>query len=366
MSEAPAVLQGPGWRINEELDARGWSQKDLAEVLGRPLQAVNEIVNASKHITPETAVQLSQAFGTSPEFWANLEAHYRVRIAKKAANTPEVERRSRLYALAPVGELIRRGWIKESLRIDDLEQSICEFLGTRDVGEEPIAPVFNLRHTSTRDPEARAQLAWIKRVEGLIRGQKTASFDQTRFKAALPELFKLSATPDQAARIPGALNELGVHFVVVPHLPKTYLDGAAFRVDEKPVIGLTLRYDRLDHLWFTLAHEAAHIARGDDGVLDEPPDRTDRKKDPKERGADTLASSWLIEPSAYRTFRQATADQPTRPQIEAFAERIGRHASIVVGRLQHDEVISFGQHRWAHTSIRSYLAKWIDRLPNAA
>ena len=74
----PAILMGPGWRISQELDRRGWSQKDLAEVLGRPLQAVNEILNASKQITPDTAVQLGQAFGTTAEFWANLEALYRV------------------------------------------------------------------------------------------------------------------------------------------------------------------------------------------------------------------------------------------------------------------------------------------------
>jgi HTH-type transcriptional regulator/antitoxin HigA len=366
VTDDPAVLQGPGPRISQELKVRGWSQKDLAEVLGRPLQAINEIVNKSKQVTPETAVQLGQAFGTSAEFWANLEALYRVRLAQRTAGASGVERRSRLYALAPVNELIHRGWIRASDRIDDLERAVCEFLEIGDVREEPRAPVAKLRHTPSRDPETRAQVAWIKRAENLVRSQGVGHFDVARFNEAVPSLFDMARSPSDVARLPDALADLGVHFVVVPHLPKTFLDGAAFRVGQHPVVALTLRYDRVDNLWFTFAHEAAHVAHGDDGVLDDRPDRTNRKKEPTERAADRAASAWLIDSAAYRTFREATVDTPTRQQIEAFAERIGRHPSIVVGRLQHDDVISWSQHRWAHEPVRSWLTPWIDKVPQAA
>ena len=70
----PARVVPPGRIIERELDARGWTQKDLAEIMGRPPQAINEIVRARKRITPETAHQLAEAFGTSPEIWVNLEA----------------------------------------------------------------------------------------------------------------------------------------------------------------------------------------------------------------------------------------------------------------------------------------------------
>jgi len=358
----PAILMGPGWRISQELDRRGWSQKDLAEVLGRPLQAVNEILNASKQITPDTAVQLGQAFGTTAEFWANLEALYRVRIAQRARPLPEIERRSRLYELAPVGEMMRRQWIARTTDIDQLEAAIREFLGIDDLADDPPSPVVNLRHTATKTPEARAQLAWVKRAEALADRQDSKPFDTARFANAAGGLFGLAARPEDAIQLPGALRELGVRFVIVPQLAKTYLDGAAFRVDGGPVIALTLRFDRLDYLWFTVAHEAAHVARGDESVLDSG-------KAPigvVERAANSLAARWLIDPKAYRAFRLATADRPTRAQIETFAERIDRHPSIVVGRLQHDDVISYSQHRWAHVSVRHLLADWIDWVPKAA
>ena len=59
----------PGRILKQELDARDWTQRDLAAILGRPEQAISEIVNGTKQITPETSLELSQAFGTSPEFW---------------------------------------------------------------------------------------------------------------------------------------------------------------------------------------------------------------------------------------------------------------------------------------------------------
>lgn len=333
----------------------------MAEVLGRPLQAVNEILNASKQITPDTAVQLGQAFGTTAEFWANLEALYRVRLARRARPLLEIERRSRLYELAPVGEMMRRQWIARTTDIDRLERAICEFLGIDDIGDEPPSPVVNLRHTATKTPEARAQLAWVKRAETLASKQDAKPFDATSFANAAAGLFRLAAHPEDAIQLPGALLELGVRFVIVPQLARTYLDGAAFRIEAGPVIALTLRFDRLDYLWFTVAHEAAHIARGDESVLD-----SGTPTGVVERAANTLAARWLIDPKAYRAFRLATADRPTRSQIEIFAERIDRHPSIVVGRLQHDDVISYSQHRWAHLSVRHLLADWIDWVPRAA
>jgi HTH-type transcriptional regulator / antitoxin HigA len=83
----------PGSFIREELAERAWSQSDLARVIGRPLQVVNQIINGRKEITPQTALALGEAFGTGAEFWMNLEAQYRLwmagipdpSIAKRAA-----------------------------------------------------------------------------------------------------------------------------------------------------------------------------------------------------------------------------------------------------------------------------------------
>lgn len=86
----------PGEFIREELDARGWSQVRFAHILGRPFQAVNQIVNGKKAITAQTAKEIGAAFGTGPEVWMNLEVQWQLHRAPEPAK--EIVRRARLVA----------------------------------------------------------------------------------------------------------------------------------------------------------------------------------------------------------------------------------------------------------------------------
>jgi HTH-type transcriptional regulator / antitoxin HigA len=82
----------PGDFIKEELAARGWSQTKLAEVLGRPFQTVNAVVNGRKQITARLARELEAALGPSAEFWLNLESAYQ--LHKEADPDPGIAARA--------------------------------------------------------------------------------------------------------------------------------------------------------------------------------------------------------------------------------------------------------------------------------
>jgi HTH-type transcriptional regulator/antitoxin HigA len=69
----PAEVFHPGEFLREELEARGWSQIEFAEIVERPRQAINEIINGKRGITAKTAHEFAAAFGTSPEYWMNLQ-----------------------------------------------------------------------------------------------------------------------------------------------------------------------------------------------------------------------------------------------------------------------------------------------------
>jgi HTH-type transcriptional regulator/antitoxin HigA len=87
--------------LAEELAARGMTQSQLARQMGRPLQAVNEIVRGKKRITGETALQLAEALGTSAELWMRLEADHelnRARLARQLREGPRGRRRDRVRA----------------------------------------------------------------------------------------------------------------------------------------------------------------------------------------------------------------------------------------------------------------------------
>ena len=97
MKEArPFVVYPPGEIIREEIEARGWSQAEFAGIIGRPYQVVNGIINGKRELTPETALQIGAALGTSAEMWLRMEAEYRLFLAsQKIKGLQQISERAR-------------------------------------------------------------------------------------------------------------------------------------------------------------------------------------------------------------------------------------------------------------------------------
>jgi len=73
----------PGEILEEELGARGMTQKELAQKMGRPIQSVNEIVRGKRALTPETALELERVLGIEAALWVRLEGEYRLALARQ-------------------------------------------------------------------------------------------------------------------------------------------------------------------------------------------------------------------------------------------------------------------------------------------
>ena len=97
-NRTPAEVFAPGEFIRDELEARGWTQGDLAQIMGRPLRLVNELIAGKKQITPDTARGLAKAFGDDDAlYWMNFDSAYRLSQTKPADES--VGRRAKLYSL---------------------------------------------------------------------------------------------------------------------------------------------------------------------------------------------------------------------------------------------------------------------------
>jgi HTH-type transcriptional regulator/antitoxin HigA len=366
----PARVVSPGQVISKELDARGWTQRDLAVIMGRPYQAINEIIKGSKQITADTARELARAFGTSLEFWMNLEANYRLFLAAQEDKEKEIERRSQLYSIAPVAEMVKRGWIQGSNNADELENQVCSFLEIRSPFEMP-STYARLRISESRGPQDSAKVAWIKRVEQLAQQQPVRSYSLENLRENIPQILAFTRKLEDIDRIPHTLQDLGVHFLVVPHLPHTYLDGAALFVNEHPVIAVTLRYDRIDWFWFTVLHELAHILLGHSAQIDslfgkEGEDEmgrpgNDERRSAGESDANELARRWLLDPRSLELFIARVQPFFSKAKIEAFAAEQKRHPGIVLGQLQHNEVVEYKHLRSMLEKVRPYLEEWVDK-----
>lgn len=356
----PVRPVSPGRILRRELEARGWKQQDLARIVGRPPQVINQIVQGKKQITPETAIELGQAFGTSAEFWTNLEAAYRLQLAAQQEPSHAIARRSSLYAIAPVSELTKRGWVEDAEDEDLLESNVLEFLNLKSVNE-PLPLAASVRCSPARTPDERGLYAWTRRVEILAAQQTTVGYDRARLEASMPGILKLAQAPELVSQVPGALLALGVRCAFVPRLERTYADGAALHASEEPIVALTLRLDRIDNFWFTLMHELAHLVLGHVGSFIDETGESDCVLSSQEKKADRLASDWLVPPRAYRAFLTERRSRFPLDAVVTFAESIGRHPGIVVGRLHHDGKLNYKYLRATLAKVSPFLQGWVDR-----
>jgi len=186
----------------------------------------------------------------------------------------------------------------------------------------------------------------------MARQQKVKPFDLSNIKETLPYLLKLSKDPRDIVRIPGLLSEMGIHFVYVSHLPKTYLDGALFYCEDNPVIALSLRYNRIDSFWFTLMHEMGHLVEQHEGVFID--DLDENTEDERELKANQLARDWLIPPADFDFFTK-NKRLYSKSAIEQFAKSIERHPGIVLGRLHYENFVPYKNLRRLLIKVSPYL-----------
>jgi HTH-type transcriptional regulator/antitoxin HigA len=356
----PARVTSPGEILIRELEARGWTQRDLAIIIGRPYQAINEIIKGTKQITPDTARELARAFGTSIDFWMTLETNYRLHLAEQDQKENEIVRRSRLYTVAPVREMIKRSWIHGSDNIDELEQQIRSFFGVSTLEENNLLGMpVNFRFSKDREVEIASQAAWVRRVQNVSEKQAVSAFSAAKLRKALPLILELSRDESLVAQVPARLSELGVRFLIVQHLPKTYIDGAAINSKAHPIVALTLRYDRIDSFWFTLLHELAHIISGHKGILlDDIEQGRGSGSEHEEDEANRLAAEWLIEQKQLANFIIKVRPYFSKYKIEKFAAQLERHPGIILGQLHNKKAVEYKQLRSLLVSVEPYLTEW--------
>ena len=347
----------PGDYIREEIDARGWTQADLATILGRDSKDVNELINAKRAVTPDTAKQLAEAFGTSAELWMNLESSYQLSRATQANSG--VAHRAKIYSIAPISYMQRRGWIEPTENPEILEAQVCKFFNIGSI-DESIRFQYPARRPGSLALN-QFQLAWLYRARHLaLAAPVTNTFSARTLELALVELSKLKANPEDLRRIPKVLSEAGIRFIIIEPLPRTKTDGACFWLDRKsPVVVLSMRYDRIDWFWHTLIHELAHVKNGDgmeeptvDSQLVGDDAQPNDEKHEGEKRADEFAASFLVDPHALQGFIDRVAPLYSHIKIMNFAQKRGVHPGIVVGQLQRRQEIKYAHSRRMLVRVR--------------
>ena len=346
--------QHPGDYLRELLAERGLTQDELAIITGRSRQHIIDIVSCRRGITPEMAVALGATFGQSPGYWLNMDATYRLSMVNEPKDA--IMERARIFELAPIKEMQKRGWLPGNATMNELPSHLKDFFDTKSL-DEPIGFPLATRKTAPLSDLTPAQRAWGFRARQIVRGLPVANaFDEGRLASAQAQLRKLAAYRNEAVHVAEVLSNFGIRFVVVEPLPGSKIDGAAFWLEDGPAIALSLRYDRHDYFWFTLMHEFMHIVHRDALSIDLDLGTDDHTptllKEDIERRADESAADALVPSDELVSFIRRTGPLYTQKKTVQFAHSIRMHPGIIVGQLQIRGEIGWSAQRELLAKIR--------------
>ena len=334
------LVASPGAVLEEWLDERHMSQRELADRTSKSEKFVSQLINAKASLTADTAHDLELVTGVSADTWLRIEGSYRAML----------RRREVIEAAGASGSPIEAALLK-FLRDAGIVTAPARAKG------EQVVQVFSLLGVSSADglarltrrhaaafrvstsftPDAVATEVLLRLAHDQADLVPTPAYNEVRLREALPLLRALTVR-DPAEGAATAREELaacGVALVFVPSVPKAHFHGVTMWIGERVIVALSYqtKSDRgksEDHFWFTLFHELAHVLAGkrDEIYLEGP---VDGDKPAWEVEADAFAAETLISASAETRLQNAASLQDATD----LAAELGVSPAIVVGRLQH-------------------------------
>jgi len=337
--DAPTPIEA----IKFRMDQQGLNQKDLVPYVGSASK-VSEVLNGKRPLSINMIRKLSSGLGIPTDILIQDPL-------QKTAHNCEID-----WQAFPLSEMCKRGYFEGfSGTINELKEYAAEkvshFLSMVPSGFS-LQPTLlrSSAHLRSSDKETDEYALWAWQIRVLQKAQEEQLPSQYQQGSVTHEfmqkLAQLSWSKQGPLLAKEYLNRNGIHLIIEPHLPKTYLDGAVcLNAIGSPVIAMTLRYDRLDNFWFTLMHELAHIQLHLDGsdtwFID---DLDAESSDIKEKEADAAAQIAFI-PSGVWLSRQPY-DSAT---IESLSRELNISPSVIAGRLRHE----LGDHSLFGRSFRN-------------
>jgi HTH-type transcriptional regulator/antitoxin HigA len=328
----PVPPPSPIEAIKFVMDQRGFKQADLIPFIGsRP--RVSEVLNGKRKLTLSMIRSLHSRLGIPAEVLIQDGSRF-------PADGEDVE-----WDSFPIKEIARRGWVSgfdPRTQAEEIMRSLAMKAGVQNYFAQAATAFLRQSSRCNEKDNPFAIQAWIlgilseaRKIESMIRLSK----DDLKTNL-ISRVVHLSVLKDGPIKAKEYLESRGVILVVIPHFPKTYVDGAALINDNgTPIIGLSLRYDRLDNFWFTLAHELSHLILGhvhrvEGHCIIDDLDIID-SLDKLEKEADNVAKDALI-PS------QLWSNHPAQltgriEDVNDLAKHLDINPAIVAGRIRFEK-----------------------------
>lgn len=322
----PTTLPSPIEAIKFRMEQADLKPSDLIPYIGSRSR-VSEILSGKRQLTLDMVRALSEGLGIPAE----------VLIKKVETDDSEYEH----WSDRLVSEMEARGYFgTASLKKEGKVSLLENFFAVVGSPTQIVGMTRKSSYRSSPLTDKHALAAWavciLKKADkiNLSNKYKPGTIDLEYMQT----LAKLSSKDNSPLLVQEQLRKVGITLIIEPHFARTHLDGAAILIHkDHPVIGLTLRYDRLDNFWFTLMHELAHIIRhyNDDVSLffDEIEGIKGIDLDEKEKEADALAEEALLPRSKWEVSPARVI--PSSLAASSLAKELDVHVAIIAGQIRH-------------------------------
>jgi Zn-dependent peptidase ImmA (M78 family)/plasmid maintenance system antidote protein VapI len=358
---SPDWVSPPGDTIAAILNERGVTLADFASRVKCSVDQANDLLHGDLVVTEDLAARLATALGCTASFWKRREEWYRWDLRRLTERASSADAAAWLCEL-PLRDMKKLGWISAGNNQAEVAAACMRFFGVAAVTDwrhtyaEPFnSPAFRTSKAFASEPGAVA--AWLRRGEILASEIDCGSWDMGKFREELQRLRALTREEDPDEFVPELVKRCaacGVAVVVLRAPKNCSASGAArFLTPERPMILLSGRHLTDDHFWFTFYHEAGHLVlHGHKFVFVDTLPGDDGLSGKDEDGANQFASDLLIPQEHQGELMRLTANKIA---VMRFAKRIGVSRGIVVGQLQHREVIPRN-----YLNGLKYRFKWAD------
>ena len=323
----PKTLPNPIEAIKFRMEQADLKPADLIPYLGSRSR-VSEIMSGKRQLTLEMVRALESGLG--------IPAKVLIKKPEMGEDLEYQQWDSRLLS-----EMESRGYFGgASLKRQSSSELLKAFFAPIGAPAQITGMLRKSHYRLSPMTDKRALAAWTTQV--LKKANKIKATKKYKHGAIndnfIKKLLTLSAEENGPIKAQEYLKQHGLILIIEPHFPRTNLDGAAILINkDNPVIGLTLRYDRLDNFWFTLTHELAHLALhynlGAALFYDEIEGVQALDIDSKEQEADKFAEESIL-PSAKWEISPARLI-PSSMAANSLARELGVHVALIAGQIRH-------------------------------
>ena len=339
----------PGYYVKEIIEDMGITQSEFAQRLNTTDKTLCKLVNAEISLSDDLAQKLAQMMGTSVKVWLDLQTSYTEKILE-IKKRKALDEEKRYLKILDYSYFRRLHVVKETRNSAERIAELHKFFkvsSLRVLGEKDFLVACKTAVQDVTEKNIVSSNAWIQTALNGAEKMVCKPFNKKRLQSDLPEIRTMTLQDPSVffPRLCAIFQECGVAFILLPHLKNSGVNGAVKWINpEKVLLAINNRRLYADVFWFSLFHEIRHILQQKIKETFISSDKTaciscaDKEL---EADADRFAGDYLIARGEYERFIGNKTWNENNVRI--FAQQVGIHPGVVVGRLQHDGHLDYNQ-----------------------